>query len=143
MRLRQGTPYNRYCEMLKLPQRGKPLLDAINQGFSVKLLQKVASNLTVNTYKAGAYIDIKTATLNRRLSEGTLTPAESDRLYRLIEVYDAALDLFNGDKTMACHWLHSPAAGLSGELPLNLIRTSTGTNDVLALISKIESGVLI
>jgi putative toxin-antitoxin system antitoxin component (TIGR02293 family) len=139
----QNSRYPRLQELLKLPQRGKPLLEAINKGFSVKLLRDATSNLSINIYKVGTYIDIKKSTLNRRLREGTLTTAESDRFYRFVEVYDLTLDLFNGDKIMAYQWLNSPAAGLSGELPINLIRTSAGSNDVLSLISKIEHGVLI
>lgn len=139
----QNARYPRLQELLKLPQRGKPLLDAINKGFSVKLLLDVTSHLSIDIYKVSAYIDIKKSTLNRRLREGVLTTAESDRFYRFVEVYDLTLDLFNGDKAMAYQWLNSPAAGLSGELPISLIRTSTGSNDVLSLISKIEHGVLI
>lgn len=100
-RLWRGARYTRFREVLKLPQHGKPLLDAINKGFSVKILREVADNLAVDIYKVGAYIDIKTATLNKRLREGTLTTAESDRLYRFIEVYGSALELFDGDKAMA------------------------------------------
>jgi putative toxin-antitoxin system antitoxin component (TIGR02293 family) len=129
--------------MLKLPPRGKPLLDAITKGFSVQILRDVAGTLSVDVYKLGTYIDIKTATLNRRLRDGVLTTDESDRLYRFTEVYDATLDLFDGDKTMADQWLNSPALGLGGEAPISVIRTSTGANDVLALIHKIEHGVLV
>lgn len=139
----QNARYPRLQELLKLPQRGKPLLKAIGKGFSVRLLQDVASNLSINIYKIGTYVDIKNSTLDRRLREGILTTAESDRLYRFIEVYDSTLDLFDGDKAMAYQWLNSPAIGLSSELPINLIRTSTGSNDVLSLISKIELGVLV
>lgn len=129
--------------MLKLPQRGKPLLDAINKGFPVKMLRDVAGNLSVDVYRVGQYLDIKTATLNRRLKSGVLSADESDRLYRFTEVYDAALDLFDGDSAAADHWLNSPALGLGGEAPITIIKTSTGANDVLALISKIEHGVLV
>ncbi len=132
---RRDARYTQCCELLKLPQRGKALLDAINKEFSVELLRDVAGNLAIDVYKMGTYIDIKAATLNRRLREGALTAAES-------EVYDAVLDLCGGDKVMAYQWLHSSAVGLSGEMPISLIRTSTGSNDVLLLISKIERGVL-
>ena len=140
--LRQGSRYTRFRELLKLPPRGKPLLDAINRGFSVKMLRHIANHLSVDIYQVGAYINIKTATLDRRLRDGILTTSESDRLYRFTEVYDAALDLFEGDKTKAYQWLNSPAIGLGGDLPINLIRTSTGSNDVLSLINRIEHGVL-
>lgn len=139
----QNARYPRLQELLKLPPRGKPLLEAINKGFSVKALQDVASNLSASIYKIGTHINIKATTLNRRLRAGALTSTESDRLYRFIEVYDSTLDLFDGDKAAAYQWLNSPAVGLSGELPVNLIRTSTGSNDVLSLISKIELGVLV
>lgn len=139
----QDVRYTRCHELLELPQRGKPLRDAINKGFSVKLLQDVANNLSVSIYEIGTYIDIKATTLNRRLCRGTLTTAESDRLCRFIEVYDSALDLFDGDKVATYQWLNCPSVSLSNELPVNLIRTSTGSNDVLSLINKIEHGVLI
>lgn len=140
--LKRGSS-RRFHEMLKLPPRGKPLLDAINRGFSVNVLREVAGNLSVDVYGIGKYIDIKTATLNRRLKDGVLTAAESDRLYRFTEVYDAALDLFEGDKEMANQWLSTPAIGLGGEIPMAVIRTSTGANDVLLLLQKLDRGVLI
>ena len=120
----QNARYLRLQELLKLPKRGRPLLDAINKGFSVKLLQDVASNLSINLYKVGTYIDIKKSTLNICLHEGALTSAESDRLYRFVEVYDLTLDLFGGDRTMTYQWLNSPVIGLSNEFPINLIRTN-------------------
>lgn len=141
-----GSKYRRdrhLRKLLNLPPRGKPLLDAINKGFSVKMLRDVAGTLAVDVYRVGQYLDIKTATLNRRLKGGVLTTDESDRLYRFTEVYDAALDLFDGDNDLADQWLNSPALGLGGEVPISIIKTSTGANDVLSLISKIEHGVLV
>lgn len=139
----KGGRSRRLREMLKLPPRGKPLLDAINKGFSVNILREVAGNLAVDVYWVGKYIDIKSATLDRRLRDGVLTTAESDRLYRFTEVYDTALDLFEGDRALANQWLNTPAIGLGGEIPLAVIRTSTGANDVLLLLQKLDRGVLI
>lgn len=129
--------------ILTLPPRGKPLLDAINQGFPAEMLRKVAGSLSVDVYKVGNYINIKTATLDRRLRAGKLTAAESDRLNQFTEVYDAALELFEGDQKMATTWLKTPARGLGGARPFDLLNTATGTNDVLSLIHKIEHGVLV
>lgn len=139
----KGRQNRRFHQMLKLPPRGKPLLDAINRGFSVNVLREVAGNLSVDVYGIGKYINITSATLNRRLKDGVLTPAESDRLYRFTEIYDAALDLFEGDKEMANQWLNTPAIGLGNEIPMSVIRTSTGANDVLLLLQKLDHGVLI
>jgi len=135
--------YTRFHELLKLPPRGKPLLNAIHKGFPVKILRDVAGSLSLDVYKLGTYIDIKAATLNRRLHNGTLTTAESDRLYRFIEVYDSVLNLFEGDKALANQWLNSPAVGLGGDAPISVVRISTGANYVMSMISKIEYGVLI
>ena len=135
--------YTRIRELLELPPPGKPLLDAITKGFPINILRAVAGSLSLDVYKVGTYIDIKTATLNRRLHDGTLTTAESDRLYRFIEVYDSVLDLFEGDKALANQWLNSPAVGLGGDAPISVVRISTGANYVLSLINKIEHGVLI
>lgn len=141
--LMKGGRDRRFHQMLKLPPRGKPLLDAINKGFSVNVLREVAGNLSVDVYGIGKYINVSSATLDRRLKSGVLTPAESDRLYRFTEIYDAALDLFEGDKEMANQWLNTPAIGLGNEIPMSVIRTSTGANDVLLLLQKLDRGVLI
>jgi len=138
-----GRQCCRFLEALKLPPRGKPLRDAINKGLPVKILRDVAGSLSLDVYKAGAYIDIKTATLKRRLKDGKLTTGESDRLYRFIEVYDSALDLFEGNKSLASQWLNSPAVGLGGDVPISVVRISTGANYVLSLINKIEHGVVV
>jgi putative toxin-antitoxin system antitoxin component (TIGR02293 family) len=129
--------------LLKLPPRGKLLIDAIKEGFPADMLRQVAGNLSIDIYKIGSYINIKTATLDKRLREGTLMPIESDRLNQFIEVYDAALELFDGDQEITTNWLKTPAHGLWGERPFDLLSTATGTMDVLALIHKIEHGVLV
>jgi putative toxin-antitoxin system antitoxin component (TIGR02293 family) len=119
------------------------LIDAIKKGFPADMLRQVAGSLSVDVYKISSYINIKTATLDRRLREGALTPAESDRLNQFTEVYDAALELFDGDQEMTMNWLKTPAHGLGDEPPFGLLSTATGTMDVLALIHKIEHGVLV
>lgn len=130
-------------ERLHLPPRGKPLLDAIQKGFSINMAKSFASELSVDMQQLAEFIDVKPATMNRRIKDGVLTAAESDRLYRFAEVYDAALDLFDGNKLMVDKWLSSPARGLGGEIPITLLKTSTGANEVLLLLQKIDRGVLV
>lgn len=75
------------------------------------MLQTVANILSVETYKLGTYIDIKTGTLNRRLRDGTLITVESDRLFHFTEVHDAPFDLFESDRyslSMAMFAPHRP-----------------------------------
>lgn len=73
----------------------------------------MANILSVDTYKLGTYIDIKTGTLNRRLRDGTLTTAESDRLFHFTEVHDAPFDLFEDDKVQPINgYVRPPSASV-------------------------------
>ncbi|WP_268844002.1 MULTISPECIES: antitoxin Xre/MbcA/ParS toxin-binding domain-containing protein [Aeromonas] len=43
---------------------------------------------------------------------------------------------------MAMAWLHCPAKGLGGEIPMNILTTPSGVQAVVDLIGRIEHGVI-
>jgi putative toxin-antitoxin system antitoxin component (TIGR02293 family) len=88
------------------------------------------------------WIDLPTSTLDRRKkSHQSLRPDESDRLYRLAQVFEKAVGLFEGDVTAAREWLTTPARGLGQQVPLELVQTAVGAQMVLDLIGRLEHGV--
>jgi putative toxin-antitoxin system antitoxin component (TIGR02293 family) len=87
------------------------------------------------------YLGIPLRTLARRKEGGGLDENESERLLRLSEIYDAALDLFNGDKADAREWLLSPVRGLNNARPMDYARTDYGAREVRNLIGRLEHGV--
>jgi len=69
-------------------------------------------------------------TIDRRLKDGSrLSPEESDRLARLLEILDLATEIF-GDRKKAMAWLEAPKHAFDGAIPLDLIRSHTGSKAV-------------
>jgi len=130
-------------ERVKLPPRGLPLRHAISKGFNYQVAVDIAKTISVDIKSFAHIVDIKPATLSRRAKEGVFTPQESDRIHNFAEVFDAALELFEGKQDLAINWLNSPARGLGGEIPMRLLKTSTGASDVITLLRRIDAGVLV
>ncbi|WP_350647159.1 antitoxin Xre/MbcA/ParS toxin-binding domain-containing protein [Pseudomonas sp. HY13-MNA-CIBAN-0226] len=81
-------------------------------------------------------------TFARRRKAGRFSPMESDCLMALITVFQASLDLFEGDASAATEWMQSPARGHGSLRPIDMVRTRVETNAVVDLIGRLERGVL-
>ncbi|HRI16806.1 MAG TPA: DUF2384 domain-containing protein, partial [Verrucomicrobiota bacterium] len=66
---------------------------------------------------------------------------ESERIFRLGTVFQAAVNLFNGDENMARDWLQRPQFGLGGATPLEFARTEPGAQEVRSLIGRLDEGI--
>ncbi|HKR44536.1 MAG TPA: antitoxin Xre/MbcA/ParS toxin-binding domain-containing protein [Paraburkholderia sp.] len=64
----------------------------------------------------------------------------SDRLIRLAAVTEHAIDVF-GSKDAAERWLVTPALGLDGRKPLDLLQTSEGVKLVKLFLTRIDYDV--
>ena len=112
----------------------------IEVGFDVGVLE------TFLRLAQGANSDIKgilklsERTLTRRRSEGQLSPAESDRFYRLVDLYAQAADVLESVEA-ADEWMASPALALGNRRPLEYARNEAGAKRVEALLTRIEYGV--
>ena len=87
------------------------------------------------------FLGVPARTFARRRLSGTLGPAESERLLRLAEIFEAALGLFDGDHDGVRQWLTSPVRGLSHARPIDYARTELGAREVRNLIGRLEDGV--
>jgi len=56
-----------------------------------------------------------------------------------VVVWQAAIGLFEGDRTAAERWLHKEAMGLGGKRPIDVMQADP--QQVLDLIGRIEHGV--
>lgn len=59
-----------------------------------------------------------------------------------IELRKAATDLFAGDEQSAVEWLNKPAKALNGEKPIDMTNSHAELRQVLALIGRLQHGVL-
>ncbi len=68
-----------------------------------------------------------------------LTPEQSDMVVRTACILAKAIDVL-GEKRKAVHWLTSPNRALGGEIPVALLDTSAGVQEVEAVLDRIEYG---
>lgn len=64
---------------------------------------------------------------------------QSELLLKLFALYDKGLGIFDGVESFN-GWLHAPAFGLYNEVPETLLTTSTGINQVMDELIRIEYG---
>ncbi|HKL77660.1 MAG TPA: antitoxin Xre/MbcA/ParS toxin-binding domain-containing protein [Gammaproteobacteria bacterium] len=70
----------------------------------------------------------------------TLKAAVADRLYRAAQVFAQAEAVF-GSREAAREWLTTPQRGLGNAVPLSLLATHAGLNQVQDLLGRIEYGL--
>jgi putative toxin-antitoxin system antitoxin component (TIGR02293 family) len=116
--------------------------NTIRGGLTYKSLSDFVKASQLSLRSVAELIDLPLSTLDRRKkSNKPLKPDESDRLYRLAQVVEKAVGLFEGDVTAARQWLTAPVRGLGHQVPIELARTAVGAQMVLDLIGRLEHGV--
>ncbi len=77
---------------------------------------------------------------HRKARKEPLTPDESDKLVRLIRVYDQAVQVF-GRKGEALQWLNQPKKRFHGRTPIQMLRTDLGGRMVEEMLGQIDEGM--
>ena len=75
----------------------------------------------------------------KQVLSARLSPAASDRLSRIDRIYTLAVEVF-GDGQKAAHWLKRPSRALANELPLKLLDTDAGAQQVERELRQIQYG---
>ena len=112
----------------------------IEMGFDVNVLEAFLRLAPDAASEIKAVLKMSERTLTRRRSEGQLSPAESDRFYRLVDLYARAADVLESVEA-ADEWMTSPAVALNDRTPLEYARNEAGAKRVEALLTRIEYGV--
>jgi putative toxin-antitoxin system antitoxin component (TIGR02293 family) len=126
---------------MDIPQRGRQLQEAIARGLPYPTFLRIARYAEMTNAELVGLLGISVSTLRRRANAGKLNVDESEKIIRLIQMMNAELTLFDGNKEKALSWLKSPSRGLNDIQPIKMISTYMGTNEVLALIGRLEHGV--
>jgi putative toxin-antitoxin system antitoxin component (TIGR02293 family) len=77
---------------------------------------------------------------HRRARRERLSPDESDKLARLVRVFDHAVKVF-GDKERAGLWLSRPKKRFDDRTPLSMLRTDMGARLVDDMLGQIDYGM--
>ena len=116
-----------------LVTRGVPVDDA---------LQVIDAFTVLGADQLYGVLGINPRTMQRRAagSSKTLDSNASDRALRLVSVTGQAIDVL-GSQEEAERWLSSPAMGLDQRKPIDLLRSSEGTDMVKTLLTRMDYGV--
>jgi putative toxin-antitoxin system antitoxin component (TIGR02293 family) len=117
------------------------LIEQLEAGLSFETLETLEANSGLGVTMLAALIGIPDRTLSRRKSVGRIGPEESERLLRISNIFEKAVELFEGDTESAVQWLTTPKKALDGQLPIQYSRTELGAREVENLIGRLEHGV--
>jgi putative toxin-antitoxin system antitoxin component (TIGR02293 family) len=116
------------------------LLESIDEGLPATLVDTMQKRLEIGREKMAHLLGISPRTLKRRRERGTLSPVESERLYRVEQLFRTAIQVF-GREEKARSWLKRPQMRLGGEVPLEIARLEPGAREVERLLGRIEHGI--
>lgn len=118
------------------------LVEALDGGLSPESAERLARHLNLSLTRLLELAGIKSSTYHDRKKRGRpLSPEESERIYRLAKLAEAAEGYFE-DRAAAQRWLEHPKVALGGRSPLAFGRTAEGAAYVLALLGRMAHGVI-
>src|SRR4029453_13406078 len=94
------------------------LIRRIQQGFGFRGWENLQDSIDMPFEELAAKLSISRSTLQRRKTNGRLSPDESDKVMRFARLLEHATDVF-GDVDKARAWLKFPQRGLVGAIPLD------------------------
>lgn len=112
----------------------------IREGLPAESFVQAAEKLGVSQEMLATKLGLVARTLNRkRKAHETLSPHESERILRVVRVWNLARTLFRNEDAIA-EWLLRPSASLDHAAPLDLLDTDIGTAEVEGLITGLAYG---
>lgn len=109
-------------------------------GLPYAALEAVAKRYGIPLATLARVIGLPARTLARRKKERRLSAGESDRLVRVARVASAAEDVLE-TRENAGRWLQKPNRGLGGVVPLGLLRSDLGAEQVETVLVRIDYGI--
>ena len=115
----------------------------ILRGYPFSAFESVQREIDLPQKQLSEIVGMTESTLARRKKkQEPLTAIESDRLYRVARMTALAFEVF-GDEDKARTWMKRPNDVLEGEIPLSLLETEIGANQVSDELLRIMYGIYI
>ena len=127
----QSYPLDNDLQMAKLVAEGLP----------AATLRHLAAAFQTMPSGMASLVNITEKTILRRLSaKGRLKPDESERVARIMRVFDRAVDVLQSEDK-ARRWLAKPLRVLDGKSPMQLMVSEPGAREVEQVLGRLEHGV--
>ena len=119
------------------------MVERLERGLDTEAVKRLARHLDVSLKEVLDLTDIKSSTFHGRSQRGEpLAPEESERVYRLAKITEAAEAYFDDDSAAARRWLAGTKVGLGGKSPIEFARTAEGADYVVNLLGRLAHGVV-
>lgn len=134
-----GEPraFETFQKMDPLEQR-----QTIRDGMQAMIVERVAKELLqvpLQTLLTG--LGLPSSTILRKIAKDErLSGAESDRVARVLYVFEQASEVFD-DRRLAAEWIKRPNAALGGLKPLDVLDSQPGYDRVRDLLLRVTFGV--
>lgn len=117
------------------------LTSIVREGLPPSSVDRIAEYYSLSKKQLSELLGISVRTLERhQKSNRPLSLVQSDRLLRYARIAARAEEVFE-EVESAQNWLKRPNQALNGEIPLNLLDTEAGVEQVDDLLSRIEYGI--
>ncbi len=118
----------------------RAVIDRARSGLPYAALEAVSGRYAIPRETIARVLHLPARTLARRKKERRLSAEESDRLLRLSRVAALAEEVL-GAHDKAGRWLQKPNRALGGIVPIDLLDTDLGAQQVEMILMRIEYGV--
>ncbi len=119
------------------------LIHAATAGLSWSAFKRFLEAAGLTQQEVAHYLDVPERTVARRREAGAFDRRESEQLLRLAEIWEAALELFDGDAERTRSWLTSKRRlNFGGAKAIDYAKNEFGAREVRALIGRLEDGTI-
>ena len=115
-------------------------LESVESGVPVEMMTSFVAASGVELKELYDIVIPARTLKHRRSRRQALSPDESDKLARLIRVFDQAVAVF-GEKEKARLWLQRPKKRFDERTPLQMLRTEFGGRMVEEMLGQIDEGM--
>ncbi len=112
----------------------------VEEGLPFRVFDELAGRLGLTHEAFAALLRVSPSTLYRRRRAGRFDVDESDRLWRYLSLYAAAVDVLEGPEA-AARWLGTELPALGGRSPLAVARDAPGARAAEDVLTRLEFGV--
>lgn len=117
------------------------LHNRIREGLPYGALERIVARFRLPKGALSVVLALPPSTEMRRKREKRLSGGESDRLYRLARILAHARRTFGSDEAVSA-WLKDPNRALGGRVPLDLLETDPGADEVETVLGRLDYGVI-
>jgi putative toxin-antitoxin system antitoxin component (TIGR02293 family) len=133
-----------YTNLILPKSQGHDVVRELSKGVTGRKAEQFRKKAGLDETSFSSIIGYSRMHYSRLAKDGSklLRGTASNRLYRLAQVLEHAIELYNGDELTALRWLKTPNVAFGNTAPLEMMASEVGSDMVDTLISQLELGIL-